>query len=150
MKPFFNYVSRRMPHFFNNVDVLEYVPHNKGKSIQHLFINSRYFVIDPTKNNLSKIEDNSFNVSMSIDYFQYSQNFLFEFEQLHRVSSKFVMFSCAAAGRTPDLTKGHYKNLTMSDFYNNIDIESMFDSYSFDTDHQYSDLYFWGVKRNGV
>lgn len=150
MTTFFERTRSRMPHFFYDVDVLEYVPHHKSKSINKLFLNSRHYVLDPTINDLSKIQDNSFRVTMSIDYFQYTPNYLDHFKKLHRISSKFVMFSCAAAGRKPVGREQYYKNLTMPDFYNCLDMDSMFDSYLFDPDYDTSTLYFWGVKRNEV
>lgn len=150
MNNFFESVKNRMPHFFIGVDVLEYVPHASSKTINKLFTNSRHFVINPQRNNLDNIKDNQFNVCMSIDYFQYSPNYLIEFERMHRVSSKFVLFSCAAPGSSPKRDFRYYKNLTMSDFYNCLDIELMFETYVFDIDYSKTELYFWGVKRNEV
>ena len=136
-----------MPHFFDGVDVLEYTPHSKSKSVSGMFSNSRYYVFDPKSNNLSSIPDNSFNVALSIDYLQYTPDYLNHLSLLHRVSSKFVLFSCAAAGRKVNRNVSYYKNLVMSDFYNQIDLDSMFDTYKFDVDYLSSDLYFWGVKK---
>jgi len=149
MTKFFDSVQNRMPHFFNDVDVLEYVPHSRSKKIRHMFSDSRYFVIDPNRNNLEKVESNTFSVTMSIDYFQSTSNFIEQFQGLHRVSSKFVMFSCASAGRKPT-REGYYKNLTTSDFYNSLDFDKMFERYFFDVDYLSTELNFWGVKRNKV
>jgi hypothetical protein len=137
-----------MPHFFNEVSVLEYTPHNTSKSINYLFSDSRILVIDPRKNNLSDINDNEFNVSMSINYFQYSPDYLTHLENLCRVSSKFIMFSCAAAGKSIKSPPEYYKNLVMSDFYNHLDLGLMFETYRFDVDYDRSELYFWGTKRS--
>jgi ubiquinone/menaquinone biosynthesis C-methylase UbiE len=147
MSPFFESVKRRMPHFFTGADVLEYVPHTRSKSINYLFDNCRNFVINPKTNYLSNVEDDSFRVVMSIDYFQYTPEYLKQLKEMHRVSSKFVMFSCAAAGRHIEDPPPYYKNLVMSDFYNKIDLDSMFETYRFDVDYDRSDLYFWGVKK---
>jgi hypothetical protein len=136
-----------MPHFFNGVSVLEYTPHDKSKSINYLFSDSINIVIDPRNNDLSSVPDNEFNVCMSVDYFQHSPDYLGHLKSMHRVSSKFVMFSCAAAGRSIKNAPEYYKNLVMSDFYNHIDLESMFETYKFDVNYDRSDLYFWGVKR---
>lgn len=147
MIDFFNSLKKRMPHFFTGVDVLEYVPHTRSKSINYLFDNCRNFVINPETNYLSNVEDDSFRVVMSIDYFQHTPEYLEQLKEMHRVSSKFVMFSCAAAGRRPNTSSNYYKNLVMSDFYNKIDLDSMFETYKFDVDYDRSDLYFWGVKK---
>lgn len=150
MSEYLQSIRKRMPHFFDGVSVLEYVPHNKSKTIINLFDNSKYYVVDPKVSDLSNIEDNYFNVAMSIGYMQYTPNYLDHLQRLHRVSSKFVLFSCAAAGKKVNNPPEYYKNLVMSDFYNHIDLDCMFDRYNFDVDYSNSDLYFWGVKSNNV
>lgn len=147
MNEYISSLRNRMPHFFNNVDVVEYVPHEKSKTIKHMFSNSRYYVFDPNSTDLSDVEDNAFNVAMSIDYLQYTPDYLDHLKKLHRVSSKFVLISCAAAGRHVSTPPPYYKNLVMSDFYNQIDLDSMFETYKFDVDYDRSDLYLWGVKK---
>jgi hypothetical protein len=143
---FFDSIKRRMPHFFNEVDVLEYAPHNKCKTIKHLFSDSRYIVLDPDHNDGQNVADNSFNVAMSLNRFQDSPNYLQEFQVIHRLSSKFVIFSCHTAGnKNPCI-----KNLTQSDFYNYIDLDSMFETYKFEVDYPQAILYFWGIKRGTV
>lgn len=150
MISFFELTKKRMPHFFSGVDVLEYSPHDVSKKVLSLFEDSRYYVLDPGRNDLNNIKDSSFNVVMSIDYFQHTPDYLEHLRRMHRVSSKFVIFCCAAAGKEPKHRGSYYKNLVMSDFYNQLDLDSMFDSYKFDVNYSISELYFWGVKRNGV
>jgi ubiquinone/menaquinone biosynthesis C-methylase UbiE len=99
---------------------------------------------------MSSIENNSFTVVMSVNYFQYTPNYLEQLKEMHRVSSKFVMFSCAAAGRHIKNPPTYYKNLVMSDFYNHLDLDAMFETYKFDVDYERSDLYFWAIKRSEV
>jgi hypothetical protein len=144
---FFESARRRMPHFFNGVDVLEYTPHDKSKSIKHLFSDSRYIVIDPKNTGLSKVDDNSFKVVVSVDYFQDTSDYLSKLEDMHRVSSKFVIFSCRAAGNSQVSEDGYYKNLTRSDFYNWLDLDDLFETHTFEIDYNNSMMYFWGVKR---
>jgi len=136
-----------MPHFFNGVNVLEYTPHSKSKSINYLFSNSKNFVIDPKVNDLLQVDDDSFKVAMSIDYFQDTPEYLDCLKSMHRVSSKFVMFSCSAAGKSVKYPSGYYKNLVMSDFYNHLDLGLMFETYRFEVDYSESKLYFWAVKK---
>jgi hypothetical protein len=143
----FDLIKKRMPHFFNNCDVLEYVPHDKSKSIKHLFSNCRYVVIDPKTKDLSNMSDNSFKVVISVEYFQHTSEYLNHFIDMHRVSSKFILFSCAVAGR-PKIENKYHKNLTQSDFYNSLDFDKMFETYKFDVDYSNSTLYFWGIKRS--
>jgi ubiquinone/menaquinone biosynthesis C-methylase UbiE len=144
---FFESIKRRMPHFFNEVSVLEYVPHNKSKSIKNLFLDCKYIVIDPTSTNLSDIDDNCFNVVFSINHFQDTPNYLLQIKEMHRVSSKFVMFSCRAPGSKQNSKDKYYKNLNESDFYNWLDLDSMFETYVFEIDYPTSMMYFWGVKK---
>ena len=144
MNTFFEITRNRMPHFFNDVSVLEHVPHNKCKTIWHLFHNSNYVVVDPNSDGIYKITDNSFNVAMSINYFHNTKNYVKELQDIHRVSSKLVMFSCQAAGNdNPSV-----ENLTEADFYSNLDIDFMFERHQFDVDYAKSMLYFWGIKRS--
>jgi hypothetical protein len=145
---FFESVKRRMPHFFNGVDVLEYTPHDKSKSIKHLFLDSRYVVLDPFRTDLSEIKDDAFNVVVSINCFQHQDDYLDKLQFMHRVSSKFVMFSCPTAGTMPLKSETYYRNLTESDFYNSTDLGSMFETYKFDINYKESELYFWGVKKD--
>jgi hypothetical protein len=145
---FFESVKRRMPHFFNKVDVLEYTPHSKSKSVKHLFLNSRYVVIDPFNTDLSEVRDDAFNVVISINCFQHQKDYLDKLKFMHRVSSKFVMFSCPTAGTMPSKSEIYYRNLTESDFYNSIDLDLMFETYKFEINYKKSELYFWGVKKS--
>lgn len=140
----FQEIRRRMPHFFDNVSVLEYVPHDKCKKIEHLFSDSYYVVLNPKTNDLSEVQQDSFRVAMSVDYFHLTRNYLEEFVAMHRVASKFVMFSCSASGKP--IKNNSQLNLTEADFYCSLDLDSMFETHSFYVDYLNSDLYFWGVK----
>lgn len=136
-----------MPHFFNGVNVLEYTPHDKSKSIKHLFSDSRYVVLDPNTTDLSNVRDNAFNVVVSINNFQNASDYLNQLKNMHRVSSKLIIFSCSTSGNPGNRRANYYKNLTHSDFYNYMDLESMFETYRFEVDHQSSVMYFWAVKK---
>lgn len=146
---YFNEIRRRMPHFFNGVSVLEYVPYSRCKTVAHLFEDSRYVVVDPSRKDLSDVPSNSFTVAMSIDMFHRTPNYLDMFKELHRVSYKLVMFSCAAAGTVPR-EAGYWQNLVEADFSTELDLDSMFDTFVFFPDHDHTTLYFWGVKKNEV
>jgi hypothetical protein len=136
-----------MPHFFVGVNVLEYGPHNRSKKIKGLYEDSRYAVIDPRSSDLEEIKDGSFKVVISVNNFNFTNNYLDQLKSMHRVSSKFVMFSCLAAGYGD---VGQEANLTEGDFYGHLDMDSMFESLRFHADYSDHMLYFWGVKRSEV
>jgi len=88
-------------------------------------------------------------------------------------SSGLFVFTCATTGRAvhgvPDLEAGskeryknwvtmpnvetelwdntYYKNLTIADIEDTMDMNSVFTRYSFEIESDHGDLYFWGVKR---
>ena len=144
---YFEHIRNRMPHFFDSVSVLEYVPHSRCKSILYLFENSHYVVVDALRHDLSDVPSDSYTVAMSIDFLHRAPNYLEIFTELHRVSSKFVMLSCATAGMPPKAA-GYWKNITQSDF--SVNLDEMFDTHRFHVDYDQHQLYFWGVKRNEV
>lgn len=144
---YFDEIKRRMPHFFNGMNVLEYVPHDNSKKILGMYEDSRYTVINPNKSTLEEIKDNSFNVAISINYLQYTEEYIRHVQELHRVSSKFIMFSCAAPGTQAPSGVEYYRNLTEADFWFGLDVEGLFESHKFYIDYDTSTLYFWGVKK---
>jgi len=146
---YFERIKDRMPHFFIGVDVLEYVPHSRCKAIAHLFEDSRYVVVDALHHDLSDVPDGLCTVTMSVDFFHRAPNYLEMFEEMHRVSSKLVMFSCAAAGTKPNAA-GYWKNLTEADFSTVLNLDEMFDSYEFQVNLEETQLSFWGVKRSEI
>lgn len=139
----FEQIKRRMPHFFSGVDVLEYSFHEKSKSAINLFSDCRYIVIDPRRNNLDNIPNNSFNTVLSVNTFQNLPDYIDRFNELYRVSSKFILFSCAAPGSS--ILKSNH-SLTEADFVFDINFKSMFDSFKFSVDYDTTTLFFWGVK----
>lgn len=143
---YFEEIRRRIPHFFKDISVLEYVPHDRCKSIGYLFDTSRYIVLNPETNDLSNVQMDSFRVAMSVDRFHLTPNYIKELEAMHKVASKFVMFSCAAAGTRPT-HDGYWKNLTEADFYGSLNIDKMFETHKFFADYETHSLYFWGVKK---
>ena len=79
---------------------------------------------------------------------------------MHRMASKFVIFTCASTGRpehgttrtTPQnspftLKWDYYYNLTKEDFMEALDLDDMFKTYEFSYNPSSCDLYFWGVKK---
>lgn len=108
--------------------------------------------------------DNSFDLTISCECFEHNPFWKETFLNMVRMCKKqgVVVFSCATTGRTPHGTREHepesspltvklgwnyYKNLTERDFLQEFDFDSLFKTYTFETnDHSY-DLYFHGVKR---
>lgn len=142
---YFNYVRARLTQYFVDSTVIEYVPHAQCRKIAYLFERTPYTVINPDTNDLSSVHDNATRVSISIDRFHRTPNYLEEFKAIHRVSNKLIMFSCAAAGAAPE--RGYWKNLTEGDFYGNLDMDAMFDTHKFFPDYDTNTLFFWGIKR---
>lgn len=141
----FEQIKSRMPHFFIGTSVLECSLHQKSKSSMALFENSEYLVIDPSRKDLRGVGDNTFMTVLSVGTLNTMTNYIDIFRQMHRISSKFVLFSCSAPGNTKSMSKG-YKNLTEADFVFNIDFDSMFETFKFDVNYHTSTLFFWGVK----
>lgn len=103
--------------------------------------------------------DNWFDVAVSAECFEHNPQWLETFTNMHRMASKFVIFTCATEGRpehgttrtTPEdspftLTWNYYQNLTEQDFRDALDFDSLFQQYEFTTNEHSHDLYFWGIK----
>ena len=131
-----------MPHFFFSTDVCEHSYFSDSKKIKFLFDDSKYYVFP----NINNVDDNKFNVSLSIDKLQYEKNYLDTFHNLYRISSKFVLIRCSSAGSPKNIKNEYQRNLTESDFGSTMTMNKMFSSYNFYYDEQECNLYFWGVK----
>jgi ubiquinone/menaquinone biosynthesis C-methylase UbiE len=101
-------------------------------------------------------EDNSFDVVASCECFEHNPEWAKTFDNMVRMSSGLVFFSCATLGRpehgTPRTSPydapycgEYYKNLTEGDVRSACDLSS-FKEYAFSIDNQAHDLYFWGIK----
>ena len=105
-------------------------------------------------------DDESFNVVVSAECFEHNPYWLETFLNMCRMSSKYVMFTCASDGRpehgttqsAPEcspftLEWNYYKNLNQQDFTDHINFEDIFAHYEFIYNSDACDLYFWGIKK---
>jgi hypothetical protein len=166
---FFESVKKRMPHFFNDVDVIEIGSLDINGSVRDFYNAKTYIGIDlsegPGVDQVAEgqdvdFPDDCFDVAVSAECFEHNPYWLETFINMHRMAEKFVIFTCASEGRpehgttrtTPDnspftLKWDYYRNLVEADFTSNLDLENMFEEYEFDYNPSSCDLYFWGVKK---
>jgi hypothetical protein len=165
---FFQSVKDLMPHYFDNVDVIEIGSLDINGSVRDFYNAKSYIGIDldegPGVDQIAEgqnvdFPDNYFDVAVSAECFEHNPYWLETFVNMHRMAKSFVIFTCASDGRpehgttrtTPanspfTLKWDYYKNLSAHDFYNNLDIYSMFDKHQFTYNVKSRDLYFWGIK----
>ena len=105
-------------------------------------------------------EDNSFDVAVSAECFEHNPYWAETFSNMHRMSSKYVFFTCATDGRAEHGTTrtdigsspftiewDYYRNLNENDFQQEFNLDEMFESYFFETNDVSHDVYFCGLKR---
>jgi hypothetical protein len=166
---FFEYVRQSMPQYFTHVKVIEIGSLDINGSVRDFYDTTTYIGVDLEEGkgvdlvaegqNLD-FPNNSFDVAVSAECFEHNPYWLETFINMHRIASEFVIFTCASDGRpehgttrtTPDnspftLKWDYYKNLNASDFYNSLDLYSMFSEHEFSYNANSCDLYFWGIKK---
>jgi SAM-dependent methyltransferase len=165
---FFELTKQRFPQYFTGVSVLEIGSLNINGTVRDFYNTDRYLGVDVSDGpgvdmvaqgqNLA-FPDNSFDVAVSAECFEHNPHWLETFVNMHRIATKFVIFTCATDGRpehgttrtTPEdspftLDWDYYRNLTELDFTSNLDLDSMFNQHEFTVNHDSHDLYFWGIK----
>lgn len=165
---FFEQTRERFPQYFKDLYVLEVGSLDINGTVRDFFDTARYLGVDVAEGHgvdLVKagqdlhFPDNWFDVAVSAECFEHNPQWLETFINMHRMASKFVIFTCASEGRpehgtsrtTPEdspftLTWNYYQNLTEKDFRNALDFDSLFQQYEFSTNEHSHDLYFWGIK----
>lgn len=165
---FFEQTRERFPHYFKNLYVLEVGSLNINGTVRDFFDTGRYLGVDVAEGHGVDLvapgqdlqfPDNWFDVAVSAECFEHNPQWLETFTNMHRMASKFVIFTCATEGRpehgttrtTPEdspftLTWNYYQNLTEQDFRDALDFDSLFQQYEFTTNEHSHDLYFWGIK----
>lgn len=166
---FFLSVKQRFPEMFSDVSVLEVGSLNINGSVRDLFNASLYIGVDleegPSVDVVGQgqelsYDDNFFDVAISAECFEHNPYWLETFLNMCRMSSKFVMFTCASDGRSEHGTTrsapecspftlqwDYYKNLNQEDFTSHINFDEIFSQYEFSYNSQSCDLYFWGLKK---
>lgn len=164
---FFETVRLRFPHMFSGVRVLDIGSFNINGTVRDFFTDSEYVGVDleegPGVDVVGQGQeldypDNSFDTVVSAECFEHNPYWLETFVNMHRMSKELVVFTCATLGRpehgtsrtspsdSPFTVKwDYYKNLCEDDFSENLDLDSMFERYSFSVNTQSKDLYFWGL-----
>ena len=165
---FFNSVKDRFPQYFSNVSVLEVGSLDINGTVRDFYDTHQYIGVDLDEGNGVDLvgegqdldfPDNFFDVAVSAECFEHNPYWLETFINMHRMTSKFVIFTCASEGRmehgttrttpqnSPFTVKwDYYRNLTEQDFTSALDFSSMFSEWEFDFNPYSCDLYFWGIK----
>lgn len=104
--------------------------------------------------------DDEFDTAISAECFEHNPAWLETFQNMHRMSRRFVIFTCASEGRREHGTRrtdpgssphtvdwDYYRNLNASDFEDALDLDQMFESWEFEYNPVSCDLYFVGLKR---
>ena len=163
-------IRRIHPEWFTHVKVLEIGSLDINGTIRGLFDNPLEYIgvdvgpgrgVDLVENgeNLT-FPNNSFDLTISCECFEHNPEWAATFENMHRMSKKAVIVTCASEGRPEHGTRNsepessphtadwdYYRNLTQADFEQAFDLGKMFSEYVFEYNPRAHDLYFYGVKR---
>lgn len=165
-------VKSAFPEHFTNSCVAEFGSSTVNYSIKNTFENpSRYFGIDlaPGKNVdiVANAKDvfvgTDFDVTISCECFEHNPYYLETFNNMcqHTKAGGLVIFTCATTGRpehgtsrtSPEESPGsqqigwdYYNNLTKNDF-EKVEMDEIFQHYSFHINNSSNDLYFVGIKK---
>ena len=161
------------PEYFKDARVLEIGSGEIRGGVRGLFQNCEYTGVDlaegPGVDRVCPGQDvdepsTSFDVAVSCECFEHNPYWLETFVNMLRIlrpGGLFVM-SCALTGRQEHGTqrmdpeaslaesvtyKDYYRNLSMRDFTNRIDLSMHFETFAFHENIFHKDLYFVGLKR---
>lgn len=166
-------VRQQQPNFFNKATVLEIGSLDINGSVRHFFTNCVYIGLDIAPGpgvdvvglgHEYNMPDGSFDCVISCECFEHDPYYAMTFENMLRLVKPqgLVIFSCATTGRPEHGTARHepwsspltvnagwnyYKNLTEKDFTDNFNFDELFSEFSFSTNKEVYDLYFYGIKR---
>lgn len=158
-------VRAMYPDYFIRKQVLEIGSLNINGSIRQFFEQCVYVGVDLGEGRDVDVvargedltyDDGSFDVVASCECFEHNPEWVATLNNMIRMSSGLVFFSCATTGRpehgTPRTSPHdapfcgeYYRNLTEEDVRSAIDL-SVFEDYQFLTNDMAHDLYFWGIK----
>lgn len=167
-RDYVSYLKARFPDAFRSKKVLEVGSLDINGTVRDFFEGCEYVGVDvgegPGVDVVAKGEDldypdRSFDVSISCECFEHNPAWRETFVNMHRMSSKMVIFTCASEGRpehgtqrsdpgSSPLTTGwdYYRNLVEEDF-GSLPLDRMFSRYEFERNYTSHDLYFWGEVR---
>lgn len=171
-----NYITTIKDRFkenFENSRILEIGSLNINGTIRTFFNNCEYIGLDVGEGKGVDIvcegqkydaPSESFDTVISCECFEHNPYWLETFNNMTRLCKPggLVIMTCATTGRKEHgtsrtspkdspltINKGwdYYKNLTKSDFIDNIQLTVLFEQYEFSEDNEAHDLYFWGIKK---
>ena len=164
---FVSFVRDKYPEFFQGKRVLEIGSLNINGSIRQFFEGCEYLGVDigsgPGVDLVAHGEDlsfpdSSFDVVASCECFEHNPEWAKTFNNMVRMASGLVFFSCATTGRPEHGTRlsnpqdapfceDYYGNLTEQDFRQYCDL-SKFSHFEFGVNPTAHDLYFYGLCSN--
>lgn len=166
-------LKKKAPDFFKEQKVLEVGSLNINGTVRDFFERCSYVGIDVGPGDGVDVvcegqnynaPDNTYDTVCSLECFEHNPYWIETFTNMIRVCRPggLVFFTCATEGRaehgtsrtnpvdsplTVDLGWDYYKNLSESDFRENIALGDYFDQFAFEVNTESHDLYFWGVKK---
>ena len=166
-REYFSYVKEMFPEYFQNVSVIEMGSLNINGTVRDFFDATKYVGIDLDEGPGVDLvcpaqevgfQDGSFDVAVSAECFEHNPYWAETFDNMHRLASKFVIFTCASDGREEHGTRrshpstspftldwDYYRNLNEQDFRSIFDFDTLFDRHEFTYNEKSKDLYFWGI-----
>lgn len=166
-------VKEKFPERFKNADVLDIGSMDINGNNRYLFEDSSYTGLDlgPGANvdvispaHLYK-PDKQFTVVVSTECFEHDMHYKKTLPHIVDLlkSNGLFLFTCASTGRPEHGTKRsglgwasphtmeqfgeYYKNLTVDDIREALDVDGLFYTYQFKYNATEGDLYFWGIKK---
>lgn len=168
-------VKDQFPLYFMNIRVLDCGSLNINGTNRYLFTNCEYIGIDvgagPNVDYVTPIHEfqypsQNFDTIISSECFEHDMYYKESLKNIVRLlkPNGLFLFTCATTGRPEHGTlaskpqdspftvqKGtwatYYKNLEERDIREAIDVDDIFRAYSFSTNKEPADLYFWGIKK---
>jgi len=169
-RDYFLRVREWFPDAFHQANVLEIGSLNINGTIRDLFSECAYLGVDVGEGKDVDLvahgehldfADSSFDVTLSAECFEHNPAWADTFQNMWRMSRRYVFVTCASTGRAEHGTSrshpgsspltvewDYYRNLTADDFENEFDLYDLFEEYQFDYNPNSCDLYFWGIKRS--
>lgn len=168
-------VKQQFPHLFYNRLALDIGSLDINGNNQYLFEDCLYIGVDllpgrnvdlATKGHELSFPNESVDVIVSTECFEHDQFYALTIKNIVRMLKPggLFIFSCATTGRPEHGTRrttpsdapftqefgewsDYYKNLEEGDIRDILDMDAIFESYSFSINLETYDLYFWGVKK---
>ena len=157
-------LKQLFPQYFSNKKVLEVGSLDINGSIRGFFEHCDYLGVDLGAGKGVDLiaygedldfPDNWFDVVASCECFEHNEKWEETFNNMIRMASGLVFFSCATTGRPEHGTRhtspedapfcgDYYRNLTAEDFLEKVNFDK-FEKFEFSTNDNPADLYFWGL-----